>query len=459
MLAGSLACALALAAAPARAADSGWPACEARSVPIRIGAREVSSERVDPRLVSIRLRSRATGDVQPLDVLLPRGYSPKRSYPVLYLLHGAGEGYSSWLDQYPIRRLTSGMRLIVVMPQGSGTDSAGRTVNGGYSDWFGLSPGSPDAVPAWESYDIRELVPFIDRRFGTVGGPAGRAVAGISMGGGGAFRYAAQHPGTFGYAGSLSGELEPTWPAAQAFQPKNCKYGDPASEEVFWRDNDPTVLARNLRGVRLFVRSGDGSPGPYDPSGPPDDPLEAAVAQVRTLVEIGAHQMATDFLAAAEREGVTRVNAGFYAGTHQRAYWNDQLPHLFAWLGRQLDDPVRVRRDFRVASAHSDFTAWRWRFSIDRRVREFLDVRVRGDRLRARGSGRLHVTTPSRYVPGAVHLVAVDGHRLDVVADARGRLAFDVSIGPSHRHQQTDFGPGAMSGWDSVRARIGRRIG
>src|SRR4051812_33694850 len=33
-----------------------------------------------------------------VNVLLPDGYTPKRRYPVLYLLHGHGDGYDYWAN-------------------------------------------------------------------------------------------------------------------------------------------------------------------------------------------------------------------------------------------------------------------------------------------------------------------------------------------------------------------------
>jgi len=127
----------------------------------------------------------------------------------------------------------------------------------------------------------------MDRTLPTEPTAAGRTVMAISMGGCGAFKYAAEYPGTFSYAGSLSGELDPELPVAQAFQPKTCVHGDPAREEILWRDNDSTALAGNLRGVRLFVRSGDGVPGPFDGARTPADPFQRAVRQMQLVVEAG----------------------------------------------------------------------------------------------------------------------------------------------------------------------------
>ena len=39
-----------------------------------------------------------------VNVLLPDGYHPRRAYPLLYLLHGAGESHRSWADPERGRR-------------------------------------------------------------------------------------------------------------------------------------------------------------------------------------------------------------------------------------------------------------------------------------------------------------------------------------------------------------------
>jgi diacylglycerol O-acyltransferase / trehalose O-mycolyltransferase len=409
------------AAAPARAA---WPACVERSTPIRTGLTELRRA-ADGRLVTLDLRSRAMGR-QKVDVLLPRSYdgSGRTRYPVLYLLHGAGSARDSWVRDYPLRELLGRRRVIAVMPEGSDVDATGKRRNGGYSDWFGLETGARGRPPAWESFHVRELVPFIDRRFPTVAGPAGRAVAGISMGGGGAMKYAAAFPGTFGYAASLSGSLDP-WIDRRD---PSCKAGDPEKHEVVWLDNSPTALAGNLRGVRLFVRSGDGTPGPFDPPFAPADPLDALVWRTRLVTEGGAHVMAERFVAALRAERVGGLDLEYYHGSHSRPYWSLELGELVRWLGAQLRDPPGMRRAFAVESARERFSAWGWSFVARRSVREFVRVRVDHGRLTLRGRGRLEVLTPATYEPRRGVRVRVGRRARRVRADRSGRLRFTVSL-------------------------------
>ncbi|MBN1528477.1 MAG: hypothetical protein JW895_05420 [Thermoleophilaceae bacterium] len=415
-----LAVAIALgAAAPAHAA---WPVCVQRTTPVRTGLSE-TGRTAEGRLLTLGLRSRAMGR-QKVDVLLPRSYdrSGRTRYPVLYLLHGAGGDRRDWVDDLGLRELVGRMRLIVVMPDGSERDPRR---NGGYSDWFGLEAGAAGRAPAWESFHVRELVPFIDRRFPTLAGPAGHAVAGISMGGGGAVKYAAAFPGTFGYAASLSGSLDPSIDRRNP----SCKAGDPDEHEVVWRDNSPTALAGNLRGVRLFVRSGDGTPGPFDPASAPSDPVEAVIWRTRLATEAGAHVMAERFAAEIRRQRVGGLDLRFYRGSHSRPYWRRELAQALRWLDAQLRRPPRRRRSFTVASARESFSAWGWTFRARRRVREFAYVRVGHGRLTVRGSGRLDVTTP-------------------------GRRRFSISLGRSHTRDQTRFTPAAIRAWRRVSVRL-----
>jgi diacylglycerol O-acyltransferase / trehalose O-mycolyltransferase len=411
-------------------AAGAWPACSTRTTPVRTGLTELARVR-QGRLLTLTLRSRAMQGDQHVNVLLPAHFdaSGRTRYPVLYLLHGAGGDYTSWV-QNGVGGIVGRMPLIVVMPDG-GTD-------GGYSDWFAVPPARMGPPPAYESYDIDELIPYIDRTLPTRAGPAGRAIAGLSMGGHGSTKYAAEYPGTFAYVGAFSGAVDIELPIYQAAI-QQCTWGDPATEEVVWRDNDPTALAGNLRGVDLFVRSGDGTPGPYD-----------SPTRSRDLVETVVGEMNTAFLAALRKAGVRGVDAKVGKGTHTWPYWRQDLREFLGWLAPRLRRPFRAPRSFSVQSAHTRFSAWGFGFRARRNVREFSYLRVDGDELVARGSGTLEVVTPARFSPRRAYLVG----KRRVRADAGGRLGFALDLGPSHTRQQTEFGPMAASGWHRVRVRI-----
>jgi diacylglycerol O-acyltransferase / trehalose O-mycolyltransferase len=389
-------------------------------------------------------------DEQPVDVLLPAHFdsSGRTRYHVLYLLHGAGGDYRSYVQE-GIEQLLSDLPLIAVMPNGSQNG-----LNGDYTDWYELPPGFRGPAPAWETFHIRELVPFIDRHFPTIPGAAGHAIVGISMGGGGATKYAAEYPGTFGYVGTFSGEAHPLLPAALAFQPKNCRWGDPATNPVLWRDNDSADLAGNLRGIRGFIRSGNGTPGPFDPKTQPTDPVQAAVWRVELIVEAGAHLENQALVAGLRRAHVGDVDVRFFDGSHSWPYWKRDAREFVAWLRAQFARPVRTPRSFAIASAHSWFTAWGWTFTVRRRVREFAYVKVSGHRLSITGSGTVTILTPAAFHPGRVYVVKVAGVRRRLRADRSGAIPLELSLGPSHRRQQTRFGPSATRDWRTATATL-----
>ncbi|MGZ4200782.1 MAG: alpha/beta hydrolase [Thermoleophilaceae bacterium] len=415
---------LAFAAPAGGAGTPAWPICVPRTSPVLIGIHEVGRLR-QGRVVTLRLRSRAMGDVQPVNVLLPAHYdaSGRTRYHVLYLLHGAGGDYQSWLRQ-GAQRLLGSLPVIAVMPNGSEP-----SMDGNYTDWQESAPGG--RAPAWESFHIRELVPFIDAHFPTLASAAGRAIAGISMGGGGATKYAAEYPGTFGYAATFSGEAHPLLPLALAFQNKTCRWGDPAKNEVIWRDNDSTDLAGNLSGVRVFVRTGNGTPGPFDFPEPPAGSPQATIRQLTLTVEFGAGLENQALVKALRAAHVRGVDARFFDGSHSLPYWQRDTRELVPWLRRQFRHPPRTPATATVASAHTWFTAWGWTFQVKRRVREFVYLKLTRHGIRATGSGKLLVTPPS-------------GH------------SFVLDLGPSHTHQQTQFGRSALGGWRTVSATIGQ---
>src|SRR5436305_10111030 len=181
------------------------------------GARDihvVSITRLSPRLTHLVVTTPALDFPAKVDVLLPDGYKrhPRRRYPVLYLLHGSFDDQSSWTKKGKTEKLTAGLPLIVVMPQAAGKGQGG----GWASDWRNERRGGP---PKWETFTIRELVPWVDRHYRTRARRAGRAIAGLSMGGFSAMSYAVRHPDLFVAASSYSGATDTNnskvWPVIE----------------------------------------------------------------------------------------------------------------------------------------------------------------------------------------------------------------------------------------------------
>jgi len=154
---------------------------------------------INPTSVPIKVR-----------ILLPAGYDPNRAqgYPVLFLLHGGAGGYADWSGsngQVKDIVAASPFRGIVVMPEG------GRA--GWYSNWRGETDGR--FAPQWEDFHVRQLVPWIDGNFNTIGDRSGRGIAGVSMGGLGTLMYAGRFTDVFSRVGVFSAGTDLTDPGAQ----------------------------------------------------------------------------------------------------------------------------------------------------------------------------------------------------------------------------------------------------
>lgn len=148
------------------------------------------------RVETVQFHSALVGKTLPYNVILPGDYrSTARRYPVLYLLHGWAGHSSDWLTRTNVADYAAQYRFILVMPEGN---------DGWYTD------GVANATDKYESYIIQELIPDVQRHFRTIESRYGRGIAGLSMGGYGALKFGLKSPGTFAFAGSLSGALAAT---------------------------------------------------------------------------------------------------------------------------------------------------------------------------------------------------------------------------------------------------------
>ncbi|MDP9841923.1 alpha/beta hydrolase [Streptosporangium lutulentum] len=277
----------------------------------------VQVNRLSERDHELTVTSAALGREGVVRVLLPEGWRPGSGpWPVLYLLNGCCQSrYDTWVTEGAAAELTSPYPAIVVMPEGGSV--------GFYSDWRD--------GPGWETFHLTEVRRILERDYG-----AGdrRAVAGLSMGGFGAMSYAARHPGMFQSAASFSGVLHTRngkggvdWLLGQYDEDPAKLWGSPRGRE--WAAHNPADLTSALRGMPLFVSSGDGSPGPLDGSSTARDEGEASL-----LLE------SVTFAERATANGAN-VTTDFYGpGTHTWPYWRRglerALPMLMGSIGAAL---------------------------------------------------------------------------------------------------------------------------
>lgn len=286
------------------------------------GARIVDQTWLDDRTTDITVDSPAIGANVKARILVPRGWSSTaaRSWPVVYLLQGVGDDYTSWSRETDVEQLAADSDVLVVMPDG------GRS--GWYTDWYNNGRGG---TPRWETFHTTELLQLVERNFR---GDTRRAVAGLSAGGTGAFGYAAKHPGTFRAAASYSGLLStqfigvPQFVYSTVLREGLDPYGPWGRESLtpqVWAANNPRELAPGLRGTALYLSYGNGFPGVLD-TGWAFDPWETIVGTT-----------APDFVNRVRALGIPITVNAYGGGTHSWKYWQRELraswPMLTAALG------------------------------------------------------------------------------------------------------------------------------
>lgn len=155
--------------------------------------------------------SPALGGSRRMTVYTPAGYnvSEDKEYPVLYLLHGMGGDEDAWVElgravQILDNLIASGkaMPMIVVMPNGNALKKAapGFTEEGLY-----IPEGSHSVDPAL-SFEkaFPEIIKFVEDNYKAKKSKEARAIAGLSMGGGHAWRISMNMPEAFDYVGLFS---------------------------------------------------------------------------------------------------------------------------------------------------------------------------------------------------------------------------------------------------------------
>jgi putative tributyrin esterase len=141
-----------------------------------------------------KLSSKLMQREMPYRVILPKDYSASKEkrYPVIYLLHGLFGSSANWTTLTKLPVYAQCYDAIIVTPEGE---------NGWYTDYDSI------AANKHESYIIKELIPEIDAKYRTISKREGRVIAGLSMGGYGALKFAFKYPEMFILAGSFSGAL------------------------------------------------------------------------------------------------------------------------------------------------------------------------------------------------------------------------------------------------------------
>ena len=194
------------------------------------------------RIECNQLPSRILHETVHFCVMLPSGYDPAKSYPVLYYLHGLGDneqtlfksgGWNLLQDMRNQHKITD---LLIVSPEGK----ASFYVN------------SADKKVLYSDFLLSEFMPYIEQKYATRKDRKSRAVSGVSMGGYGALRLAFAHPELFGSVSAQSAALAPksASPGDSFGRFLGSVFGNPI-DIPHWKQNDPVELAKkNQAGLR-----------------------------------------------------------------------------------------------------------------------------------------------------------------------------------------------------------------
>jgi enterochelin esterase family protein len=152
-----------------------------------------------------------TGKWRRAFVYTPPDYekNSKKRYPVLYLLHGAGENERGWSLQghmsFIIDNLLAEKKavpMIVVMDNGYATAKDATASPTGFS-----TRNMSRTAETLEQVYIKEIIPNIDLSYRTIPKKESRAMAGLSMGGMQTMQIGMNHLETFSYYGFFSGGI------------------------------------------------------------------------------------------------------------------------------------------------------------------------------------------------------------------------------------------------------------
>jgi enterochelin esterase-like enzyme len=156
------------------------------------------------KLDTISYSSKTVGTTRRALIYTPPGYSKKKKYPVLYLLHGIGGDEKEWLNgghpQTILDNLYAENRIepmIVVMPNGRAMkdDRAGGNI---------FDSIKVQAFATFEKDLLNDLIPFIEKTFPVLKDRESRAVAGLSMGGGQSLNFGLGNLDKFAWVGGFS---------------------------------------------------------------------------------------------------------------------------------------------------------------------------------------------------------------------------------------------------------------
>lgn len=245
-------------------------------------------------------------------IYLPPDYeTSQRRYPVLYLLHGGGDDQTGWIQFGEVlhiadRAIKAGTAtpMVIIMPDAN-TGQRGY-FNDIRGDW------------RYEDFFFEEFIPYMEKTWRIKGEKRYRAVAGLSMGGGGSFVYALRHPELFSSACPLSASTGPATvdDMRELLKRRNVAYRSDAEVEAYFKSLSVLELVNAMpddqkKAVRWYIDCGD------------DDFLYEG----NSLVHI------------AMRKREIPHEFRIHDGGHNWGYWRNALPTVLSFVSEAFHQP------------------------------------------------------------------------------------------------------------------------
>ena len=264
--------------------------------------------------IDATFRSASLGIDREVIVYLPPGYdaTPKRRYPVLYLLHGWGgfdlkhtTEWEQWGLQQGVQDLiVKGVSqpIIIVQPLSYLPNPPNEC-----SLYFNHGPGT-DGKP-WGDYIWKDVVRYVDSAYRTLPRRESRAIGGFSFGGQGAFSLGLTHPEVFKAVGGHSPSFRQADGAIDFMNDPN-----------WFNQFDAVWLVKNTDAAKQLSIWMDVAVG--------DD-------KVRNCGE-GSDHCVEAFHALLAAQGIAHAWQDQWPGPHEGSYWQGHLPDYMAWYSSQL---------------------------------------------------------------------------------------------------------------------------
>jgi|LSQX01.1.fsa_nt_gb putative tributyrin esterase len=258
-------------------------------------------------LLNVRFFSPTLGMQTEMNVILPQAVSSRGDgkFPVLFLYHGMSDDCSIWLRRTSIERYAEGKGLAIVMPTAGLSWYVNQKCMGNFGRYF-------DFFSQELPQTVRTLFPQIsaDRE--------DNFVAGLSMGGYGAFNMGINASENFSAAASLSGAVD------MAFRSKEKLQDDP---NPYWTD--------------IFGNEEEFLGGKFDLAARAEWLKKSGKPIPRFYMWCGTE----DFLYAQNLSMKARLNKlGFdltyeeSEGNHSWVYWDRKIRTVLEWLGFPPND-------------------------------------------------------------------------------------------------------------------------